>query len=161
MSRNFHQWEQNLWWYHLGNFFIIDMFLGTLHQEAKAGMNQSMCRCLWVVGWEWESWHQCSLCVIDSKKALGKGRGVFYFFVSQGYKDISVLPKQMSWLCSRRNHRILEWFVLEGMVKIIFGQGLFPLDWVAQSPVHPRCLEHFKGWDILWATCGNVSPPSQ
>ena len=47
-------------------------------------------------------------------------------------------------------HRIIEWFGLEGTLKITYfqplchGQGHLPLDQVAQSPVQPG-LEHFQG----------------
>uniref|UniRef100_A0A8C3PLQ6 Uncharacterized protein n=1 Tax=Calidris pygmaea TaxID=425635 RepID=A0A8C3PLQ6_9CHAR len=48
-------------------------------------------------------------------------------------------------------HRIIEWFGLEGTLKIIefqtpcHGQGHLPLDQVAQSPIQPG-LEHLQGW---------------
>ena len=48
-------------------------------------------------------------------------------------------------------HRIIEWFGLEGTLKIIWfqppchGQGHLPLDQVAQSPIQPG-LEHCQGW---------------
>jgi len=47
------------------------------------------------------------------------------------------------------DHRFIEWFVLEGTLKIIefqlpcHGLGHFPLDQVAQSPIQPG-LEHFQ-----------------
>ncbi|KAK4827484.1 hypothetical protein QYF61_018784 [Mycteria americana] len=49
--------------------------------------------------------------------------------------------------------RTIEWFGLEGTLKIIsfqrpcHGQGRLPLDQVAQSPIQPG-LEHFQGWGI-------------
>jgi len=49
-----------------------------------------------------------------------------------------------------QNHRIVEWFGLEGTLKIIWfqplchGQGHLQLDQAAQSPLQPG-LEHFQG----------------
>jgi len=46
-----------------------------------------------------------------------------------------------------QNHRVIEWYGLEGTLKIIWfkppchGQGHLPLDEVAQSPIQPG-LEH-------------------
>jgi len=51
------------------------------------------------------------------------------------------------------NHRIVEWFGLEGTLEIIYfqppghGQGHLPPDQVAQSPIQPG-LEHFQGGGI-------------
>jgi len=51
------------------------------------------------------------------------------------------------------NRRIIEWFGLEGTLKIIefqppcCGQGHLPLDRVAQIPIQPD-LEHFQGGGI-------------
>jgi len=53
-------------------------------------------------------------------------------------------------------HRIIEWFGLEGTLKIILflppchGQGHIPLDQVAQSPIQPS-LEHFQGGGKLFS----------
>ena len=50
-------------------------------------------------------------------------------------------------------HRIIEWFGLEGTLKIIWfqaichGQGHLPVDQVAQSPIQPG-LEHCQGGGI-------------
>jgi len=51
---------------------------------------------------------------------------------------------------SQGYHRIIEWFGLEGTLKIIWfqppchKQGHLPLDQVAQSSIQPG-LEHFQG----------------
>ncbi|KAK4827689.1 hypothetical protein QYF61_020823 [Mycteria americana] len=56
-------------------------------------------------------------------------------------------------LSMQQNHRIIEWFGLEGTLKIIFfqptchGPGHLPLDQVAQSPIQPG-LECFQRWGI-------------
>ena len=63
-------------------------------------------------------------------------------------------------------HRIVEWFGLEGPLKIIWfqplchGQGHLPLDQVSQSPIQPSTLPGRGQPQLLWACCSSVSPPS-
>jgi len=72
---------------------------------------------------------------------------------SMGLSHLSHFPSKITDLqvtTELRNHRIIEWFGLEGSLQIIefhplcHGQGHLPPDQVAQSPVQPG-LEHCQG----------------
>jgi len=71
---------------------------------------------------------------------MPKERGPAVPVVSQTGTSITTL----------RNHRIIEWFGLEGILKVIWfqppchEQGHLPPDQVAQSPIQPG-LEHCQG----------------
>ena len=62
------------------------------------------------------------------------------------------------------NHRIIEWFGLEGTLKITWiqppchEQGHLPLDQVAQSPIQPG-LQHFQGGGIHSFSGQHLSVP--
>ena len=66
------------------------------------------------------------------------------------------------------NHRIIQWFGLEGTLKLIWFQT--PLPWAGTSPTRPGCSELHPTWpwalpgrgqpQLLWATWASVSPPS-
>ena len=64
------------------------------------------------------------------------------------------------------NHRIIEWFGLEGTLKIIWFQP----PWAGTSSTRPGCSELHPAWSwtlpgrgypqLLWATWDSVSPRS-